>query len=172
MPSVLFSVKAMWTSPSASSFPASAGGAEGRQGSGDLRLSRVHALLGAFPEGSLGNVLQDSQCEPETGDPVRLRLVSSPSPPFGEGSARSAHEAHSGSLQLLRRQRQLSKSAVRRRAGEAILVQVALPSEPAQAPYLGAVRGSASRLPAPKAPDHSPDLGPVATSRISGGAGW
>ncbi len=30
----------------------------------------------------------------------------------------------------------------------------------------------ASRLPAPEAPDHSPDLGPVATSRISGGAGW
>jgi hypothetical protein len=137
-----------------------------------LRLIGKCLHVGAFPEGSLGNFLQDSQCEPETGDPVRLRLASSPSSPFGEGSARSAHEAHSGSLQLLRRQRQLSKSAVRRRAGEAILVQVALPSEPAQAPYLGAVRGSASRLPAPEAPDHSPDLGPVATSRISGGAGW
>ena len=34
-------------------------------------------------------------------------MVSSPSPPFGEGSARGAHEAHSGTLQLLWCERQL-----------------------------------------------------------------
>jgi hypothetical protein len=75
-------------------------------------------------------------------------------------------------LQLLRRQRQLPQLAVARRGGEAGLVQVALPSEPAQASHLGAIRGFASRLPAPPTSDHGSDLGSVATSRISGGAGW
>jgi hypothetical protein len=46
------------------------------------------------------------------------------------------------------------------------------PSQPAQAPHLGAVRGSASRRPAPEASDPGPDLGPVATSLLHGGAGW
>ena len=55
---------------------------------------------------------------------------------------------------------------------EAGLVQVALPSEPAQASHLGAIRGFASRLPAPPTSDHGSDLGSVATSRISGRAGW
>ena len=93
-----------------SSLPASAGGAEGRQRSGDLRLPWVHALLGAIPQGSLGNAVQDAQCEPEAGDPVRLRVVSSPSTRLGQGSAHGAHEAHPGTLQLLRRERQLQKS--------------------------------------------------------------
>jgi hypothetical protein len=77
-----------------------------------------------------------------------------------------------GTLQLLRRQRQLQKLVAGDRAGEAYLVQVALPPEPTQASHLGAVRGSASRLPAPSTPAHRSDLGRVATSRISGGAGW
>ena len=38
--------------------------------------------------------------------------------------------------------------------------------------YLGAVRGSTSRLPAPRASDLGSNLGFVTTSRISGGAGW
>jgi hypothetical protein len=37
---------------------------------------------------------------------------------------------------------------------------------------LGAVRGSAPRLPAPAASDHGPDLGLMTTSRLHGGAGW
>jgi hypothetical protein len=44
----------------------------------------------------LGDVLQDAQCEPEAGDPIRLRLVSSPSASLGQGTVRSAHETHPG----------------------------------------------------------------------------
>jgi len=153
---------------------ATAEGIQERQGSGDLRLPRVHALLGADPQGTLGDVLQDTQCESETDDPVRLRLVSSPSTPAGGGPARGAQEAHPGPLQLLRGrgERQLPKFAARPRTGEAVLVQVALPSEPTQASHLGAVRGLAPRFPAPAASDHGPDLGPLTTSRLHGGAGW
>ena len=55
----------------ASSLPAPAGGTEERRGSGDLRLPRVHALLGALPEGSMGNALQDARCAPAAGRRIR-----------------------------------------------------------------------------------------------------
>src|SRR5262249_24301840 len=129
-------------------------------------------LLGADPQRTLGDVLQDTPCEPETDHPVRLRLVSPPPTPAGPGSAPSAHEAHPGPLQLLRGERQLPKSAARPRAGEALLVHVALPSEPAQASHLGAVRGPASRFPAPSTSDPGPDLGRLTMSLLHGGAGW
>ncbi len=132
----------------------------------------LSGLLVSNPQGTLGDVLQDTQCEPETDHPGRLRLVSSPPTPTGRGSAQSAHEAHPGPFQLLRGERQLSKSAARPRAGRAVLVQVALLSEPAHASHLGAVRGPASRPPAPDASDPDPDLGAVATSLPHGGAGW
>ena len=45
---------------------------------------------------------------------------------------------------LLRGERQLPKSAARSGAGEAVLVQVALSSEPEEASQLGAVHGFAS----------------------------
>jgi len=66
----------------------------------------------------------------------------------------SAQEAHPGPLQLLRCQRQLQKSAASRRAGEAGLVQMALPSESPEASHVGAVRGLTSRLPASEALYH------------------
>jgi len=113
------------------SFPAPAGEDQARQGSGDLRLPGLHALLGAQSQGTLGDVLQDSQCEPETDHRVHLRLVSSPSTSSDQDTARSAHEAHPGPLQLFRCERQLQKSAARHRTGEAVLVQMALPSESA-----------------------------------------
>ena len=91
----------------AAALPASAGGPEERERFGLLRLPRVHALLGALSSGSLGDGVQDSAGEPETGDPVRHRLVPSPSAPSGPGSARGAHETIAGPLQLLRRERQL-----------------------------------------------------------------
>ena len=74
---------------------------------GDLRLAGLYALLGAKQQRTLGDVLQDTQCESEAGDPVCLPMVSSPPPPLGERSARGAHEAHSGALQLLWCERQL-----------------------------------------------------------------
>ncbi len=92
--------------------------------------------------------------------------------PVGRGSAQGAPETHPGPLQLLRCQRQLRKLAAGHRAGEAVLVQVALPSESPQASHVEAVRGLASRLPAPEAPDPGPTLGSVATRLIHGGAVW
>ena len=38
-----------------------------RQRSGHLRLPRVHALLGASPQRTLGDVVQDTACEPADG---------------------------------------------------------------------------------------------------------
>jgi hypothetical protein len=86
--------------------------------------------------------------------------LSSPPAPLGQGTARSAHETHPGALQLLRRERQLQKSAAGDRAGEAHRVQVALPSEPAQASHVGTVRGPTPRLPAPQASDRGSIWGP------------
>jgi len=87
--------------------------AQERERSGDLRLPGVHALLGAIAEGSMGNVVQDSKRESKTGDTVDLRLESSPSSPVGQGATRSAQQTTAGSLQLLRRERQLSQFAHR-----------------------------------------------------------
>ena len=58
--------------------------------------------------GRWGMCVQDSQRKPETGDQVHLRLVSKPSTPAGTGPARSSREASARSLQLLRRERELS----------------------------------------------------------------
>jgi len=98
-------------------------------------------LLGAKPQGALGEVLQNTQCESAADRLGRLSWVSSLSTLFGEWSARGAHEAHPRSFQRFRRKWQLSELAACHRAGEAILVQVALPSEPTQASHVRAVRG-------------------------------
>src|SRR5262249_55469873 len=58
------------------------------------------------------------------------------------------------------------------RGSEAGLVQVAPPSEPAGASHLGAVRRAAQALSPPASPHHGPNLGDVATSHLSGRAGW
>ena len=155
-----------------SSLPALAGGSDERQRSGDLRLPWVHVLLGANSQGTLGGDLQDTQCEPETVHWSRLRLVSPPSTPSRGGSAQGAHKTHPRLLQLLGCPRRLHESSASRRRGEAVLVQMALPSEPWPASHVGAVHGLASRLSAPDAPDYASDLGFVATSLIHGGAGW
>lgn len=72
----------------------------------------------------MGDDVQDPARAPATGTTERRRVVSPLSTPAGQGAACRAHEAHPGSLQLLRRERQLSKSADARRGGEAGLVQV------------------------------------------------
>ncbi len=120
----------------------------------------------------MGDDVQDTECALSTVGSSRRRLVSTPSTLAGQGAARRAHEAHPGSLQLLRHQRQLSKSASVCRRGEAGLVQVASPSEPATAPHLGDVRQAVAALSSPTSPYHDPNLGDVATSQLSGRAGW
>src|SRR5262249_8575493 len=73
---------------------------------------------------------------------------------------------------LLRREWQLSESPATRRSDEAGLVQMAVPSQPAQASQLGKVYGSPPTEASPPPTDHDPDLGCVTTSHINGRAGW
>ncbi len=58
------------------------------------------------------------------------------------------------------------------RSDEAGLVQVALPSKPTHAPELDEVHRFAEVVASPPAPDHSSDLGRLATSHINGRAVW
>jgi RNA-directed DNA polymerase len=77
----------------------------GGQGSGDLRLPRLHALLAAKPIGSMEAGHGDTQGAPSTGHHGRRRLLPTPSAPAGQGTARRAQTTHRRALQLLRRQR-------------------------------------------------------------------
>jgi len=128
--------------------------------------------LGAVPEGSMGEVLQDKAGEPQTGQEGPRRLVSSPSAPTGQGTARRAQSTRARPLQFLRRQRQLSQSAAARRSHEAGLVHMAVPSQPAHALDVGEVWRRAPAVPSPPPTDHGPHLGRLATSHINGRAGW
>ena len=140
--------------------------------SGHLRLFGLHVLLGAVPEGSMGDVLPDKAGEPQTGQAGPLQLVSSPSAPTGQGTARRAQSTRARPLQLLRRQRQLSQSAAARRSHEAGVVQMAVPSQPAHALDVGEVWRRAPAVPSPPPTDDGPHLGRLATSHINGRAGW
>src|SRR4029453_8471511 len=93
----------------------------------------LYVLLGAVPEGSMGEVLQDKAGEPQTGQGGPRRLVSAPSAPTGQGAARRAQATRARPRQRLRRQRQLSQSAAARRSDEAGVVHMAVPSQPAHA---------------------------------------
>jgi hypothetical protein len=128
--------------------------------------------LGAFPYRSLADGVQDAAGEPQTGKDVHLRLVPSPSALVDRGAARRAQYTRARSFQLLRRQRQLSEFAAARRGDEAGLVQVAVPSQPAQAAQLGEILGPSPTMPSPPPTDHGPDLGCVTTSHIDRRAGW
>ena len=81
-----------------------------------------------------------------------LRLVSSPSAPTGQGTARRAQSTRARPRQLLRRQRQRSASAAARRSsGEAGVGQMAVPSQPAHALDVGEVWRRAPAAPSPPA---------------------
>src|SRR5207248_5373318 len=75
-------------------------------------------------------------------------------------------------LQLLRRAWQFSESAATRRSDEAGLVQVAVPSQPAQASHVGEVYGFPPTEASSPPTDHGPDLGRITTSHTDGRAGW
>ena len=122
--------------------------------------------------GALGDGVQDPDVAPSTVDSSRRRLVSSPSTPAGQGAARRAHETDRGPHQLLRGQRQRAQSAVAHRSGEAVLVEVAPPSEPANSSHLGKVRRTTRAVSFPAGSDRSSDLGSIAASHTHGRAGW
>lgn len=99
-------------------------------------------------------------------------MVPAPSASSGEGPARSAHETLGRTLQLLWSERQhpeLGPSGLRHGSG---LVQMAAPSQPAYASHVGAVQSTTGAHPASPAACCGEDMGRIATSRISGGAGW
>ena len=125
-----------------------------------------------YPHRSLADGVQDSAGEPETGQTGHRRLVPTPSASAGEGTARRARSTFARPLQLLRRQRQLSESVAACRSNEAGLVQVVVPSQPAQASHVGEVYGSPPTDASSPPTDHGPDLGCVTTSHINGRAGW
>ena len=115
-----------------------------RERSGHLRLPGVHAVLAADPRGSLAVGVQDAACASGTGHPGRLRLVPRPAARGREGAARRAPESLAGPLQLLRGQwepEEFGLSAVARPSG---VVQVAEPSQPADAIEVGEVQGPAN----------------------------
>jgi len=120
----------------------------------------------------MGEVVQDTAGEPQTGQAGPLRLVSSPSAPTGQGAARRAQSTRARPLQLLRHQRPLSQYAAARRSHEAGLVQMAVPSQPAHALDVGEVWRLAPAVPSSPPTDYGPHLGRVATSHINGRAGW
>ena len=97
--------------------------------------------------------------------------VSAPSAPTGAGPARSAHETLGRTLQLLRGERQPPKpdqSGLRHDAG---LVQMAAPSQPANASHVGAIRQTAGTIPASPPARSGAHMGRVDTRHISGRAG-
>ena len=115
---------------------------------------------------------QDAEQGPEAIQSNGLRRVSAPPTPTGRGPARSAHETLGRTLQLLRSERQPSKSGPSGSRHATGLAQMAAPSQPAHASHVGAVQPIVGTLPASPAAGCGADMGGVATRHISGGAGW
>ena len=115
---------------------------------------------------------QDAEQGPEAIQSNGLRRVSAPPTPTGRGPARSAHETLGRTLQLLRSERQPSKSGPSGSRHATGLAKMAAPSQPAHASHVGAVQPIVGTLPASPAAGCGADMGGVATRHISGGAGW
>ncbi len=75
-------------------------------------------------------------------------------------------------LQLLRSERQPSKSGPSGSRHATGLAQMAASSQPAHASHIGAVQPIVGTLPASPAAGCRADMGSIATRHISGGAGW
>ena len=126
--------------------PATADRSSRRERPGHLRLPRVHAVLAADPKGRwrmacktrrarLRRAIQAvyDWCRRHRHQPVKEQHA-------------ALTQTLAGPLQLLRRQRQLCRVwPAAREAREAGLVQVAEPSQPADAMHLGEVQGLAPR---------------------------
>ena len=115
---------------------------------------------------------QDAEQGPEAIQSNGLRRVSAPPTPTGRGPARSAHETLGRTLQLLRSERQPSKSGPSGSRHATGLAKMAAPSQPAHASHVGAVQPIVGTLPASPPAGCRADMGGVATRHISGGAGW
>ena len=148
-------------------------GQKGGKRSGDLRLPGFYALLGAKQQGTLGDALQDTQCESETGI---IQSVYQWCRRHRHHSVKDQHAALTRRIQghfnyfgvsgnfrsLLLIIEQAKRSWYKwlcRRSQRTRLTWER---------FEDLLRG----LPAPPTPDHSSNLGFVTTSRISGGAVW
>jgi len=119
---------------------ATAEGPQRWQGSGQLRLSRLHALLAQEPEGSVAAGMEDAQEEPPQGNHFLTVVVQGESAHADTGAARRAHAPYPGALQLLRGQRQPQVAVDGPVQGGALLVSMAQTPEPADADDLEALQ--------------------------------
>jgi hypothetical protein len=108
----------------------------------------------------------------DTGGHVHRRMVSPQPTRADQSAARRAQQTHPGALQLLRRQRELSKSPAAAAGSAAHLVQMALSSEPTNASQFRKDFASYSSAFRSRAPESESEDGPCPTSRISGRAVW
>ena len=116
---------------------------------------------------------QDAEQGPEAIQSNGLRRVSAPPTPTGRGPARSAHETLGRTLQLLRSERQPSKSGPSGSRHATGLAKKWLRRR-SQRTRLTWERFNRllGTLPASPAAGCRADMGGVATRHISGGAGW
>ena len=136
------------------------------------RLKKKRYRLATDAARTLADVVQDAEQGPEAIQSNGLRMVSAPPTPTGRGPARSAQETLGRTLQLLRSERQPSKSGPSGSRHATGLAQMAAPSQPAHASHVGAVQPIVGTLPDSPAAGCRADMGGVATRHISGGAGW
>src|SRR5947209_10049497 len=103
--------------------------------------------------------MRDAACASGRRHSGRLRLVSRPAARAGGGAARRAPQSLARRLQLLRGQwepEEFGLSAVARPSG---VVQMAEPSQPADAMDVGEIPGLAPGLSSPESSGHGADLG-------------
>ena len=120
----------------------------------------------------MGYVVQDSIVAFTKGDQRRIRLLSSPSTPSGCCATRRSMQTHSGTLQLLWCKWQLPQLGATDRSDGAELDQMASPSKQSITSHMEEVRCHIGAIPPSETPHPRADLGWIATSHTSGGAGW
>jgi len=131
--------------------------------SGDLDFP-VHVLLGADPAREVGGCSADTQCGAETGDSVRLRLVSSPSTPAGEVQHQALTRRIQGHFNYFAVDG-TSEGCCSSSSRRAVLVQVALPSSQRARLTWERFADLLREIPAPDASDHGPTGGCIHESR-------
>ena len=113
---------------------------------GDLRLSRLHALLGSVPQPAMGHQAQDEQEPLSPGTQGALAVVSREPSPADRRAARHPDSEASRSLQLLRRGRQQPRGLQGEVARRTHLEALAWPAQSASTDDLGGVSEAAGSL--------------------------
>ena len=120
----------------------------------------------------MGDGVQNTQCTATKGESVHQAMVSKPSTLSARRTAQRAQTTFGRTLQLLWRERQHSQLEPTVILHRANVVQVAVPSQPAQTSQLGALSAVAEALPTTQSTHHGQHLGLNTASQLSGRAGW